>query len=91
MLGKGPADSSGTMQKRLWHSKTAYSLQQADSCCSGEESYRNIKLGVADLKAGRNMQTKKKTPAMAKQCLGRFLMPAHHDNAWLCVSNTVSG
>ena len=47
---------------------------------------RRVKLGSADLKAGRNMQTKKKTPAMAKQCLGRFLMPAHHGNASLLLT-----
>ena len=40
--------------------------QKRTSCCSVQ----------TDLNMGRKKQTKKKTPAMAKQCLGRFLMPA---------------
>lgn len=36
-----------------------------------------------DLNMGRKKQTKKKTPAMAKQCLGRFLMPAQHQGGIL--------
>jgi len=47
--------------------------QKRTSCCSVQ----------TDLNMGRNMQTKKKTPAMAKQCLGRFLMPAQHQEGML--------
>ncbi len=45
---------------------------------------------VIHLNMGRNMHTKKKTPAMAKQCLGRFLMPAVHTHTLDIVPEAIS-
>ncbi|KAA6422483.1 MAG: hypothetical protein FRX49_07658 [Trebouxia sp. A1-2] len=52
---------------------------------------RAIFLGPkTDLNMGRKKQTKKKTPAMAKQCLGRFLMPAQHQEVTFGGNNSSS-